>query len=329
MSLPIEKNIQLCFRESLNEDEFINSELITIELEEMNENTTLQSVDLLEPKEIYENDQPINKRTHEDFDVIANKKMSVKSKTNLVENPELNQIMENLNVDQTSDQNSVIITKVQCSLCQKTFLRDNLQDHLRKEHPNNKNIECALCEYKCDISDALRSHLIKEHQDPLESTCDLCNRNFKDIESHVKYFHSMILIYNCTYCEKEFQSNFLLENHVTLFHQGNKVNCPECNKSISRENFTRHRKEKHERIRTPCPYCKEKFAMSNLSRHIRSVHENERDNCPECGKSFSVSNLNKHIKNVHQRLLKTCDICKGTVPASSMSYHTRKFHNAY
>ena len=307
MSVLLEKTFQMCSGDSLIEDEFINSESITMELEEMHDNKIEQPFYISQPTEIIENDQTIKKRTRfEDFYVVTPQKVLEKLKENLIKTPDENKMMDDLEVDQAPNPNTLIIIK---------------------EHLHNKNIECALCEYKCNTSDALRTHLIKGHQNPLGSTCDLCNRKFKDIESHVKYFHNTILMHKCTYCEKEFKSNSRLESHVTSFHNGNKVNCPECNKNISRENFSRHRKEKHERIRQPCPYCEEEFGMSNLSRHIRSAHDGGRDSCPECGKSFSVSNLNKHIKNVHLGLIKTCDICKRTVPASSISYHKRKFHN--
>ena len=213
----------------------------------------------------------------------------------------------------------------QCALCKEQLDFKFLQDHILQEHCDNQIIECALCEYKSYSSDALRDHF-KVHQDE-KSTCDLCNRNFKDLGSHIKYFHDRIRDHQYTFCKKKFQQNNFLDKHVPSIPHGTKIRCADCNKDISIDNITRHRKEKHEMVKKPCPFCEKEFAMSNLSRHIRGVHDNETQKCPQCDQSCSISNLKNHIKSVHQKLTKTCDLCNEVVPVATISTHKRKFHN--
>jgi len=85
--------------------------------------------------------------------------------------------------------------------------------------------------------------------------------------------------------------------------------CPDCKKDISVDNFSRHIRETHERIKKRCPQCGKEFAMSNLLRHIRQVHTKESMECPYCDKTITISNLNKHIKSVHKKVKKTCERC--------------------
>ena len=215
--------------------------------------------------------------------------------------------------------------KVECSLCKKIVIGKFLPVHILKKHCKRQIIKCTLCEYKSDSNNALKNHF-KVHKNET-SSCDLCKKNFKDLDSHVKYFHEMKRKYHCTYCEKKFQNNHLLENHVLSVHHGTKVKCPNCDKRISIDNFTRHIKERHEMIKKACPFCKKEYGMSNLSKHIRSVHKNETQKCPECDKTYSYSNLKSHINQQHKRIKKTCDVCHVTVSANVISIHMRRVHN--
>ena len=80
------------------------------------------------------------------------------------------------------------------------------------------------------------------------STCHICHKEYKDLYHHVKYFHEKIRNYECSYCEKKFQAKKLLYNHVQSIHLGEKTRCPDCNKDISVDNFSRHVRETHERV---------------------------------------------------------------------------------
>jgi len=81
--------------------------------------------------------------------------------------------------------------------------------------------------------------------------------------------------------------------------------CGECNKYISAENYNRHVKDVHKKVRKKksrksCPHCGKEFSMSNLNRHIKQVHMMETEACPVCGKGITKGNLTKHVRNVHK-----------------------------
>ena len=107
--------------------------------------------------------------------------------------------------------------------------------------------ECSLCEQKFVTKNALKNHIKQVHLSET-STCHICHKEYKDLYHHVKYFHEKIRNYECSYCEKKFQAKKLLYNHVQSIHLGEKTRCPDCNKDISVDNFSRHVRETHERV---------------------------------------------------------------------------------
>ena len=100
-----------------------------------------------------------------------------------------------------SDPEAQSTAEVECSLCREIVIKKFLPVHILKEHCKRQIIKCTLCEYKSDSNTALRNHF-KGHRNDT-SFCDLCKKNFKDLDSHVKYFHDMKGNYHCTYCEKK------------------------------------------------------------------------------------------------------------------------------
>jgi len=215
---------------------------------------------------------------------------------------------------------------VDCQLCDKTFASTDLRAHVLVEHCKNKLSKCSLCDREFITKIALKKHILQVHMRETVS-CHFCHKEVRDLHHHIKYFHGNKRKYLCSYCEKNFQTNTLLQAHISSVHMGKRINCPDCKKDISVDNFYRHRKEKHDQIKKACPHCKKEFGPSNLNRHIRQVHNDERSTCPECGKVLTRANLNKHIKAVHKKLKKICDICNEELPYASISVHKRKFHN--
>ena len=287
---------KLCFGDFPTEEAMITNE--SMELEENSGTTVLQQLDKSENE------------------YVESSKCHISSREN------------DLKIDKFDEQTSKIYTieMVECSLCKKLVPENSLPDHILKEHCTKQTLDCELCDFVCSTRDALRYHSVKVHKD-ISFPCDLCKKSFKDLDSHVKYFHDKKRNFKCSYCEKAFQVNRLLDNHVKSVHHGTQINCPECNKNVSIDNFTRHRKEKHDKVKKPCPQCEKEFGMSNLSRHIKSVHNDESTKCPECDKSYSLYNLSHHIRNIHREQKKTCDICNKIVPAANVSAHKRRVHN--
>ena len=186
------------------------------------------------------------------------------------------------------------------------------------------SLECELCEQRFITNQALKTHNKLIHlSDTLK--CHICDRVFKDIYSHIKNAHGQRK-YECTHCEKKFQTKPILNDHIQSIHFGLKAKCPDCGKNVSLSNLTRHINEFHKKMKKPCPHCDKEFGMSSLRKHIRSVHNNECAECPDCGKTYSIVNIKKHILEVHKNLKKICKVCSIEVPYSYYSKHNRKEH---
>ena len=216
---------------------------------------------------------------------------------------------------------------VGCQICNKAVAGINLKSHILQEHCNLlSDTECALCEQKFAAKHILKAHIKKVHLTE-KSTCHICHKEYRDLQHHIKYTHDQDKQFECFHCEKKFQAKQILTNHIQSVHlDQHKRKCPLCAKDISLNNFTRHIKEGHNKVKKLCPHCDKEFGMSNLRKHIRNVHNNECVICPDCGKTFSISNLRKHILSVHEKLKNICEICNKEVPYSNISIHKRKEH---
>ena len=193
-----------------------------------------------------------------------------------------------------------------------------------KVNNNMSSLECELCEQRFITNQALKTHNKLIHlSDTLK--CHICDRVFKDVYGHIKNAHGQRK-YECTHCEKKFQTKPILNDHIQSIHFGLKANCPDCGKNVSLSNLTRHINEFHKKMKKPCIHCGKEFGESNLPRHIRSVHNNEGVICPDCGKAFGLGNLRKHILDVHEKRKKICDVCNKEVTYANISHHKRKEH---
>ena len=202
---------------------------------------------------------------------------------------------------------------VKCQMCDKTFPVGNLRWHILIQHCHNKNNKCNLCDQSLVDKNTLGTHMKENH--------------FNMSLSHAKYVNEIIRKYDCSYCKKRFGLKSALHNHVKSIHLGEKTLCPDCEKEISVDNFTRHVKELHKKITKPCLHCGKSFGMSNLSKHIRDVHTTEKAKCSYCGKAYSKANISTHIKVKHTKIKEVCEICNETITFSTKVLHRKNAHN--
>jgi hypothetical protein len=134
--------------------------------------------------------------------------------------------------------------EVECQLCGKTFPVSNLRRHILKKHCRNKVTKCTLCEKRFVNKSALKNRIKQIHLSETP-TYRICHKKYKDLYYHVKYVHEKIRSYECSYCEKRFQTMKLMYNHVHSIHMGEKTNCPVCGKVLTIPSLNEHVESEH------------------------------------------------------------------------------------
>ena len=121
-----------------------------------------------------------------------------------------------------------------CTTCQQSF--DSISQftqHLLDKHAERDNHTCSLCHYCSNSESDLKEHIFKEHE-----KCEYCNIQLKDSEAlanHSADKHKFV----CKECKVEYNSLSTLESHsithvredepIEIPEQQQVINCPECN----------------------------------------------------------------------------------------------------
>ena len=114
----------------------------------------------------------------------------------------------------------------ECDKCKgKMQSKSHLEEHIKKQHTNDRDFECDKCDVKTKSMSLLEEHIKNDHSHTSEDyESDKCNETFESkssLEDHIKSHHnknSKVLIQlKCVLCEfqMEMQTNFLLhmESH--------------------------------------------------------------------------------------------------------------------
>ncbi|XP_055908067.1 zinc finger protein 675-like isoform X1 [Eupeodes corollae] len=157
-------------------------------------------------------------------------------------------------------------------------------------------------------------------------------KNEKDYNRSTKKKGKSKTLYECAYCEKQYQSKNSLENHRKVHEEIDKIKCryESCSKSFtSSSGYFHHMRTHNEENQFQCEFCSKGFFQKcNLEVHIRRFHTLDKPfKCQYCEKAFASST----DRQIHQRLHTGekpffCDLCdKKFITSSKMSYH-RKMH---
>lgn len=149
---------------------------------------------------------------------------------------------------------------------------------------------------------------------------------------------------NCKMCTEIFPTHSQLYHHMCKFHTGHiGLNCPICNKRFQYErNMNQHLATAHgdngnvtnctaDEGRSICEICGASFdKYSSLRSHTRYVHSIEKFYCQYCNRKLSSKkSLKEHIQFQHEHTFVThsCEDCQRMLKyKSSYRLHMRKQH---
>ena len=142
-----------------------------------------------------------------------------------------------------------------------------------------------------------------------DTKCDTCDQTFttkSEFENHVENRHS--IYHQCSFCDKNYDSNQDLLTHVQALHKNTRYSCEICSKSYSYPGgLKRHKLHGHHGNvqKFKCGLCCIEFGFKDgLKRHLKDVHSKEFTfKCELCSKLFNAKgNLDSHKRLFHDKV---------------------------
>ncbi|XP_010890847.2 zinc finger protein 701-like [Esox lucius] len=187
----------------------------------------------------------------------------------------------NLHSHSKSDTN-----KISCSICKRTFLRQN---HLTMHMKSHSSLYCSVCKNHYPGKTQLKKHKCAVDNFPTSKYfCQYCGKSFT-CQSSLRIHHLVHTgerPHTCTVCGKGFTQKGNLKCHMRL-HTGEKpYKCPECEMSFTQKIYlTQHlakahgqKEDKKKKKKAPlhkCPKCQLSFVSQQLLQVHMAVHENK------------------------------------------------------
>ena len=244
-----------------------------------------------------------------------------------------------------------------CEQCGATFPHPSgLKKHLQKQHTVKQVFKCSMCQYETRLAHYYKKH-IEKHDANKDLKCEECNESFINkatyrkhrksvhnenkplicsackaaFDSRSDYYSHMNRIqengetqFQCPNCEKTFNNNCALQDHM-LIHTGEKPHkCSVCNHAFRLKGSL----NVHMRIHTgekphKCEQCDQAFVQkAHLLRHVRVYHSNTGEDknahkvhkCDQCSAKYEYpSELKRHkLKHTRNNSAFICEICQMT-----------------
>lgn len=222
------------------------------------------------------------------------------------------------------------VLKCTVSGCDENFVyRAQRLRHLRQKHPEiyeesdegeketelNDSFECELCDLVFECQNTLDNHIKQEHDaNDDEKTCELCNpykvfKKTRYLMLHLQAVHSD-QTFSCEQCSKTFSFKRSLDRHIKGVHEDVRdFNCEEsdCEKSFrNKYELKQHMIGSHnkgDKSDRTCKVCFKVFKkVKYMEIHCTSVHNSEPQfSCPICQRSFSFQrSMERHVKAIHE-----------------------------
>jgi KRAB domain-containing zinc finger protein len=198
--------------------------------------------------------------------------------------------------------------RVRCEICNVEIQSNNLNQHVREVHTDDRKLPCQHCQKSFKSVHKLKVH-IQTHNKSVK--CPMCPKLFPlkgSLNQHIKQFHENPGSFECESCGKKFNKKGILQSHQKI-HDKNRpkpFKCQRCDYATDgRQSFKRHQKshehqdKKFAAIKDPikCKKCS-KFIRNKdgLRQHMRHVHPDVPYQCDLCGVYVkSKYSLKKHF----------------------------------
>ncbi|KAJ7992097.1 hypothetical protein DPEC_G00275020 [Dallia pectoralis] len=176
--------------------------------------------------------------------------------------------------------------KISCSICKRTFLRQN---HLTMHMKSHNTLSCNVCRNHYTGKAQLRRHKCTVENAPASKyCCQYCGKSFTCRSSLTIHYlvHTGERPHTCTVCGKGFTQKGNLKCHMRL-HTGEKpYKCPACETSFTQKVYlTQHlakahgqkeeKKKKNKLHVHKCSECQLSFVNQQLLQEHMIVHENK------------------------------------------------------
>lgn len=196
---------------------------------------------------------------------------------------------------------------------------------------------CKDCGKTFNSRKQFRTHIESGvHTDTPKYKCHKCDKVFdsqKGLKNHM-VVHTDDRPFRCSICGAAFKENVTLKRHLGT-HDDNrpKYDCPICGKSLgSEKSLKMHQKMVHEGEKHPCEKCDSVLGSraAYLLHMQRSHGENKgQHQCPKCSKLLSNENsLAVHMRDVHgEKQDYPCSKCGSILRSlASLQTHMRASH---
>jgi KRAB domain-containing zinc finger protein len=187
----------------------------------------------------------------------------------------------------------------ECDFCGLRYQQKrNLINHLKLKHEGGK-IDEFECDYDGKIFKSkarLYGHMKNCHR--LVLKCEVCGKEFKNLESHMRYAH---LVENttqtaCKICNKTFNNKMLLSNHLKFHNK--QFECHICKKKFA----TAYHLKIHLKVYdNPQAFQFEIFNNPSYIKHHKKFHDKTKIKSHKCGQCDFATDTSAQFQ-IHQKV---------------------------